>query len=71
MSENLGTLRYTGILIKFLLFSDGKPPLVSVTTVRVDVDDTNDLSPWFLYTPYSGTVRENEIAVVTKVQLDN
>ena len=40
-----------------------------MTTVRVDVDDINDLSPWFLYTPYSGTVRENEIAVVTKVQL--
>ena len=37
----------------------GIPHLVNTTTVTVHVNDVNDLSPWFLYTPYTKSVEEN------------
>ena len=45
----------------------GKPSLSNITTVQITVDDINDLKPWFLYTPYTAVIKENESRSLLKV----
>ena len=47
--------------------SGGKPSLSNITTVRITMDDINDLKPWFLYTPYTAVIKENENRSLLKV----
>ena len=51
----------------FFFIPGGEPSLSNITAVHITVDDINDLEPWFLFTPYTAVIKENENGSLLKV----